>query len=143
MISGGHFLYSRVFVDAVTILGLGIGLKYLNSQNTKEVVKNMKGITMEGGWEKYFLGSANYSYGDWNCTNALWLLHFLKLVVCGCSLYYAYHLYEKKDQTFTWVFVFCSTIQPYYPSLFIRETNMDNREYSNRSCIYHEERRFK
>ena len=48
------FLYSRVFVDAVTILGLGIGLKYLNSQNTKEVVKNMKGITMEGGWENIF-----------------------------------------------------------------------------------------
>ena len=27
-----------------------------------------------------------------------------KLVVCGCSIYYAFHLYEKKDMTFVWVF---------------------------------------
>ena len=31
-------------------------------------------------------------------------------LVCGCSLYYAYHLYEKKDQTFTWVFGFFAVL---------------------------------
>ena len=29
-----------------------------------------------------------------------------KLVVCGCSIYFAYQLYEKKDMTFVWVFGF-------------------------------------
>ena len=101
------FLYSRVFVDAVTILGLGVGLKYLNSQKTKEVVKNMRGMTLEGGWEKNIfwvapiivmaIGLAPMPYGYYT---------LLKLVVCGCSIYYAYHLYEKKDQTFVWVFGF-------------------------------------
>ena len=34
----------------------------------------------------------------------------LKLVVCGCSIYYAYHLYEKEDKTFVWVFGFFAVL---------------------------------
>ena len=30
----------------------------------------------------------------------------LRLVVCGCSLYFAYNLYETKDIAFAWVFGF-------------------------------------
>ncbi len=34
----------------------------------------------------------------------------LKLVVCGCSIYYAYHLHEKGDKTFVWVFGFFAVL---------------------------------
>ena len=39
-----------------------------------------------------------------------------KLVVCGCSVYYAFHLYEKKDMTFVWVFGFFTVLyNPIFP----------------------------
>ncbi len=34
----------------------------------------------------------------------------LRLVICGCSLYFAYHLYEKKDTAFVWVFGFIAVL---------------------------------
>ena len=33
-----------------------------------------------------------------------------KLVVCGSSIYFAYHLYEKKDMTFVWIFGFLAVL---------------------------------
>ena len=39
-----------------------------------------------------------------------------KLVVCGCSIYYAFHLYEKKDMIFGWVFGFFAILyNPIFP----------------------------
>ena len=29
-----------------------------------------------------------------------------RLIVCGCSLYYAYNLHQNEDNTFVWVFGF-------------------------------------
>ena len=29
-----------------------------------------------------------------------------RFIVCGCSLYYAYNLYQQKDMTFVWIFGF-------------------------------------
>ena len=26
-----------------------------------------------------------------------------RFIVCGCSLYYAYNLYQQKDMTFVWI----------------------------------------
>ena len=34
----------------------------------------------------------------------------LKIVVCGCSIFYAYHLSEKEDKTFAWVFGFFAVL---------------------------------
>ena len=34
----------------------------------------------------------------------------LRLVVCGCSLYFAYNLYETKDIAFVWVFGFIAVL---------------------------------
>lgn len=137
---GWTFLYSRVFVDAVTILGLAIGLKYLNSQKTNEVVKNIKGMTLEGSWEKNIslvaptivmaIGIAPMPYGYYT---------LLQLMVCGCSLYCADHLYEKKTKP---SHGFLGFLQSYTTLLFrfiYRETNMDNREYNYCGFIYYEE----
>jgi hypothetical protein len=33
-----------------------------------------------------------------------------KLVVCGCSIYYAYQFYNKKDISFVWIFGFVTIL---------------------------------
>ena len=39
-----------------------------------------------------------------------------RLVVCGCSIYFAFHLYEKKDMTFVWIFGFFAILyNPIFP----------------------------
>ena len=39
-----------------------------------------------------------------------------RLIVCGCSLYYAFNLYHQKDNTFVWVFGFFAILyNPFIP----------------------------
>ena len=40
----------------------------------------------------------------------------LRLVVCGCSLYYAYNFYENKNTQFLWIFGFIAILyNPLFP----------------------------
>ena len=33
-----------------------------------------------------------------------------RIVVCGCSLYYAYQFFQNKDNTFVWIFGFLAVL---------------------------------
>jgi len=38
------------------------------------------------------------------------------LIVCGCSIYFAVNLYQKRDYTFVWIFGFCAVLyNPIFP----------------------------
>ena len=47
------------------------------------------------------LGFLPMPYGYYNLS---------RLVVCGCSIYFAYQVYQKQDMTFVWIFGFLAIL---------------------------------
>ena len=118
------FLFMNVFVDALAIIGLEVGLKYLQYEHLT-FLETLKKKMFEGNKEKNIfwiaplvvmaIGIAPMPIGYYT---------LLRLVVCGCSIYYAYHLYEREDRTYVWIFGFFTVLYNPIMPIYLYEKSL-------------------
>ena len=77
-----------------------------------------------GNKEKNFLDSSISRNGHWYSSDACGYYTLLRLVVCGCSIYYAYHLYEREDRTYVWIFGFFTVLYNPIMPIYLYEKSL-------------------